>query len=163
MSMLGRTTAVITQTKDRSVTILGWMSLLIAGTGGAFAAPTWIGATIRWIVGLPPWPDTANVLLFIGLLAVVLDILVDGTPNHPAVIAFILAPSIGVAAADGKLAAWVQARGDQLEGSVGGTIADWLGDVSTSALALVCIATALILARRTLSKQRAQAAMGRMR
>lgn len=150
--MFGRTTQVIHQARDYSIQILGWVSLALAAIGGAYAAESWIGDTVETVVGFGPWNWLPNLLLAVALLATFIDLIADLTPNFPALGSFILAPSIATAA-DGGIATWVTERSNDLQQGIGGDIAGWVGSASATALALVCIVSALLIGRRVLRKQ----------
>lgn len=150
----------ITENRDRSIYILGWLSLFLAGTAGAYAAEAWIGDVIRWVLNVLPWDDAPNVLLIIGGAGIFIDLIRDLTPNRTSLTAFLLGPAIATAA-DGKLASRVSDWSNWLQDQVGGTVNEWAGSLGAFGVALVCGGVAWAIGLRVLAKQAAQPGGGR--
>lgn len=152
----------IKEKQEAGTYILGWASFALAIVGGTFAARTWIGDVVNFILGLIPWDYTPHALLAVGVVATFLDLFSDLTPNQGAVTSAILAPIIAVAVNDGphpaKLASRVDDWSMALQGKVGGQLADWIGNIGASGMAVICIAIAVVTAKRVLAKQSAAAA-----
>ncbi len=144
----------VTKTQQASIYILGWLSLLLAGTSGAYAAEAWIGDTLRWILNLFPWDDLPNVLLIVGGGGIFLDLIKDLTPNRTSLTAFMLGPAIATAS-DGKLASRVSDWSNWLQNHVGGHISEWAGSLGAFGVAAVAGGLAWGIGLRVLQKQSA--------
>lgn len=148
--------ASVTRAQQISIYFSGWASLFLAIVGGSYAAESWPGDFVSGVIGFVPWDAFPNVLLVLGFIGWAYDILNDLTPNYTSVIYSILGPAIAVAA-DGNLASRISDWSNALQGSVGGDISAWVGNLGASGLAIVCCGAAVAIAKRTLAKQ-AQAA-----
>lgn len=154
----------VKQKQEAGIYILGWMSFGLAIVGGTFAASTWIGDTVGFILGIVPWDYLPHALLAVGFVVTFLDLVGDMTPNQGAVSSAILAPIIAVIVNNGphpaKLADRVEGWSTALQGKVGGQLAAWIGDIGASGLGIICILIATVTAKRVLAKQSAAKAQG---
>ncbi|GAB7053150.1 hypothetical protein [Catenuloplanes indicus] len=151
--------ARITEVRQHGVALLGWISVFVGATGGALAADTWIGDTLRWILGITPWDTYVYVLTAVaGIGIIILDLIKDGVPNHPMVLLAIAVPSITKGAANivgGKLYNHVNDFYAWLKENIGGNIADWIGpELGATAIALACFTLAILLSLAVLARQR---------
>lgn len=146
----------VQKAQQTSIYILGWISLAFGFLGGAYMAETWMGDTLRWILGLIPWGPLPNVLLFVGAVAFVIDTINDLTPNQAALSFAILAPSVAIAS-EGGLASAVSSWTNALQAGVGGQVSGLVGNLGASGLAIICIAGSLMIGRRVLAKQSGRA------
>ena len=144
--------ASVQKAQQTSIYFLGWISLAVAITGGAYAAEAWPGDTIRWIAGLVPWDPFVEVLLFVGFVAWAIDILNDLTPNQSALTFAAVGPSLAVGA-DGQLADRIGEWTNALQAGVGGEISQLAGNIGAGALSIVCIGAAVLIGKRVLAKQ----------
>ncbi len=138
-----------------SIYVLGWIAQLLSITAGAYAANSWPGKTLRWVFELfPAW--VIPLTLFIGFIVWAIDIISDLTPNQPAITYGFLGPILAASSdANGTLADRVRDWSSVLQDSVGGQIAPWVGNVGAGALSIAFMATAVVVGRRVLQKQRA--------
>ncbi|HLL69054.1 MAG TPA: hypothetical protein VK453_25565 [Micromonosporaceae bacterium] len=129
---------------------LTWVSLGLGFIGGWAAIATWIGAFVGGAVGM--LPDWAPPLLFVvGTAIIVIDVLRDGIPNRPAVYFMILLPSIGLGV-NGKLSDQLDKWGDNINRVTSEKAGEWLGEGSLTALALIAIALAVVVAQKAIKK-----------
>lgn len=151
--------ANIKQKQEVGIYILGWTSFFLAIIGGTFAARTWIGDVVSFVVGLVPWDYTPHALLVVGAIVTFLDLFSDMTPNQGAVTSAILGPIVAVIVNDGpypsKLASRIDEWSMALQGQFGGQLTDWIGNIGASGMAVICIAVATLTAKRVLAKQSA--------
>lgn len=128
--------------------ILAWISYGFAIVGGAALVATGL---ITFFTGLVPgW---VSAILFAGLFcAMAVDIIIDGEPNRLALISAMVLPSLA-ATVNGQLSTVVGQFARQVLTSVNAGLGSWLG-VSGSgwAVAVMCIALAMIIARRVVAK-----------
>lgn len=137
----------IQKIRAKSVKVLAWVSLAFALIGGTFAAGTPVGDFVRTILGWIPWWWVPAVIL-LGLAAwTLVDLLLDGEPNHPAVWTAIISPSVATAAA-GRLGSSITGALRELLRQVDGPMSEWVGTGSSIGLTAACIVVALVLARR---------------
>ena len=147
------TKAAVQAVRKKGVTGLAWTSLGFAVVGGTLATETWIGKVIQGFLGLWPWEWIPAVLLAGAVVALGLDLFMDGVPNRWAIWSALTIPSIA-ASVDGKLGDWVSHWCGELLGLIDGWLSEWVTDSSTG-LAIACIATSLILARRVVKNAKA--------
>ncbi|MGI5236468.1 hypothetical protein [Dactylosporangium sp. CA-139066] len=138
---------------DKGIVYLGWTSLALAVIGGCAMTASFLGHWIAAIVGVGP--DWLAPLLGVVLgVAAILDILLDGTPNRPAIWTAILLPSIAQSI-NGKGGQTIQQWAADLNAYSSAKLGEWLGQGSLTALALIATGVALVLARRVIAKTRA--------
>ncbi len=145
----------VKKAQDASIYILGWAAQLLSITAGSYAANSWPGRTVRWVFELfPAW--LIPLTLFIGAIVWAIDIINDLTPNQAAITYGFLGPVLAASNdASSTLASRIRDWSDQLQASVGGQIADWVGNVGAGALALAFMGAALVIGKRVLAKQSA--------
>lgn len=151
------TKAAIRAARAKGVTILAWASAVIALVGGTLAAGMWIGDAIVAVLDFIPWGWVPEVLLLAGVIAIALDLFIDGVPNQVAIAGAILVPSVA-RATSGRL-------GDKI-GDWTGSLVDWMdtwmsvwvGTDSAAGLAIAAIICAVLMARRVINKNRGAAA-----
>jgi len=135
------------------ILVLGWVSLGLGLVGGCTAIGTWIGDLIAGIVRIgPDW--AAPAILVIGVAWTLIDVLKDGTPNRPAVASAVLLPSVSQAV-NGKLGATVHHWADQLSTWASHTMGEWIGAGSLTAVTVIAIGLAVVIARAVLRKTKA--------
>lgn len=142
--------------KAKGVTGLAWANLAIALTGGALAVDTWVGQVAVWFIQVPPWEWFPPVLLAALVIAVGLDLFLDGVPNQMAIIGALAAPSVA-AASPGKLGATVTEWAGSLLGWLDGELIGWLGTSSATGLAIGCIVASILMSRRVVRKSKGKA------
>ncbi len=128
--------------------ILAWISYGFAVVAGAALVATGL---IGFFTGLAPgW---VSAILFVGLFfAMAVDIIVDGEPNRLALISAMVLPSLATSV-NGQLAAVVGEFARSILASVNSGLGSWLGVAGSGwAVALMCIAVSLIIARRVVAK-----------
>lgn len=149
----------IKRQQEAGVYILGWTALVIGIIGGTFAADSWPGQVIRWCFELVPWKPFIPVVLFVGAIAWAIDIYVDLTPNQIAITYGFLGPILA-ASTHGDLSTHIQDWSHVLQNNFGGKIAGWAGNPGAGAMAIICMASAVLIGRRVLAKQSAAAGGG---
>ncbi len=152
--MRGSGNSAIRAARQKGTTALAWTSLGFAVVGGTLAAGTWLGRFIAAVLDVLPWGWLPPVLLAGGVIAVVIDLFLDGVPNSAAIWSALLIPSVA-SATPGKLGASIRDWTGQLLDAVNGALAEWLGTDSATGLAIGCIVAALVMARRVIRKSRA--------
>lgn len=138
--------------KDKAIKGLAWASFVLAIASGAAITATFIGGWVSGAVGfLPNW--VAIVLLVAGVIAIAVDLFVDGVPNKLAVSTSIVMPSVA-AAVDGKLAASVTDLSHSMLSRVEANFGPWLGQTSALGLAAAMVVASMLIARRTVQQGR---------
>lgn len=139
--------------RAKAIPILAWTSLAIATIAGTFAVATFVGDIVRGVLGVFPWGWIPAGLLIAGLVTIVVDLIKDGEPNHPSLIALMLAPSVA-SAANGRFGDTVTGWANDLNGAVDDGLSEWFGTQSSLGITIICIVVALILANRVIKKGR---------
>jgi hypothetical protein len=153
--------ASVQKAQQTSTYILGWFALAASIVAGSYAANSWPGKTIRFVLELVPGGWLIPLMLFVGFVAWAIDILNDLTPNQVAITYGFLGPILAASKnSNGTLASRITDWSTTLQHSVGGQIAGWVGDVGAGTLAVALMAMAVIIGRRVLQKQAAGAARG---
>ncbi len=142
----------VTKAQQTSIYILGWAAQALGIVAGAYAANSWPGHTIRWILNLMPGTWLIPLMLFIGAVVWAVDVLNDLTPNQAAVTYGFLAPILAQGT-DSTLAERIREWSSALQDGVGGQLASWVGNVSAGWLAVALMAVAVVIGRRVLQKQ----------
>lgn len=136
--------------RGRGILILAWISMIFAVAGGAALAATFVGGIISGIVGIfPGW--IAVVAFALGVVALVIDLANDGTPNRLAIWMGILLPSIA-RAVPGKLSATVTQFSRQLLDYINQSLGEWVGTTSTIGVAIAAVGISLLVGRRVIAK-----------
>lgn len=149
VGVLGRSQAVRSM-HEYGTLVLAWLSWLLSAAGGAAAAGTFVGGMIAAALGwFPSW--VAAGLLGVGVVAMLLDMFLDLTPNMLAIWCGILLPSVA-RGVDGRLGAEVTDLAGRLRGQLNAWTADWLGPAPAIALAAFGIGAALLMARRVIKR-----------
>ncbi|MFG1847752.1 hypothetical protein [Micromonospora carbonacea] len=151
------TKAAIRAARAKGVTILAWASLVVALVGGTLAAGMWIGDAIVAVLDFIPWGWVPEVLLFVGVVSVALDLFIDGVPNQVAIAGAILVPSIA-RATFGKLGDTITGWTGDLVGWMDKPMTEWIGTDSAAGLAIAAIICSILMARRVIKKNRGAAA-----
>jgi hypothetical protein len=147
----------VRRAQDASTYILGWIAQAVAIIGGVYAARSWPGNTIRWTLELIPWTWVIPTALFIGFVAWAIDIINDLTPNQVAITYGFLGPILATGT-NGTLASRIRDWSQMLQDSLGDKIGQWAGNPGAGAMAIICIASAVLIGRRVLAKQQGGAA-----
>lgn len=135
---------------EKGILALAWISFVLAVGGGAAAAATFIGGMVAGFIGFfPGW--VASLVLFVGFVAMVIDLLIDGIPNKLAIGMAIALPSVA-RAVPGKLGQTVTGLSNQLLNAINQLLGEWLGTTSALAVAASAIIAALLVARRVIVK-----------
>lgn len=138
--------------KERGIKALAWISFVLAASGGAAVAGTFLGDWISGLLGF--FPDWLGILVLVGgFVAMAIDLFVDGIPNQIALYTAMTLPSIA-RAVPGKLGATVTDLSHQLLASVNNALGEWLGTSSAIGMAMVCVTVSLLMARRVIAKSR---------
>lgn len=146
----------VTKAQQASIYILGWAAQLLSITAGAYAANSWPGQTIRWILNLMPGTWLIPLMLIVGGVVWAIDIINDLTPNQAAITVGFLGPILAASDdANGTLASRIRDWSESLENYVGGQVSSWVGDLSAGWMAIALMAVATVIARRVLQKQSA--------
>jgi hypothetical protein len=150
----------VRKAQDASVYILGWIAQILSITAGSFAANSWPGKVIRWVVELfPAW--VLQLALVIGFAAWFIDIINDLTPNQTAITYGFLGPILAASNdSNGTLAERVREWSNLLRDSLGDATAQWVGNVGPGPLSIALMAVAVIIGKRVLQKQAAGAGRG---
>jgi hypothetical protein len=130
---------------------LAWASWALSHVGGWALVATFLGHWIAAIVGVLP-DAVAPTVFLIGAFWMLLDVLLDGEPNRPAVWLAILLPSVAEAV-HGRLGTAIHDWGSDLNRQASATLGDFIGAGSLTTVAIVAISLALILARRVVKKK----------
>ncbi|MGW1059376.1 hypothetical protein [Micromonospora rubida] len=152
------TKAAIRKARSKGVTILAWASLGVALVGGTLAAGMWIGDVLDAVLNFIPWGWVPEVLLLVGVVAVGLDLFIDGVPNQVAIAGAILVPSVA-RATSGKLGDKVGEWTGALVGWMDKPMTEWIGTESAAGLAVAAIICSILMARRVIKKSRGAAAL----
>lgn len=133
-------------------TVLGWISYGSGAIGGSALAATFVGTIFGWFGSLGAWAQGAATISMVLLFAaMVIDLLIDGTPNRLAIWAVILLPSLAQAVG-GAFAAGLRQAGDRLTAEITARTAGWFGQSSVFVIAVLGIAISLLVARRVVKK-----------
>lgn len=146
--------ASVTKAQETSIYILGWAAQILSIVAGAYAAGSWPGQTIRWVLNLVPGTWLIPLALFIGFVVWAIDVINDLTPNQAAITYGFVAPILAQGT-DSTLAARIRDWSDALQAGVGGQLAGWVGNVSAGWLAVALMAVAVVIGKRVLAKQSA--------
>lgn len=139
--------------KQKGITALAWCAFAVAVAGGTLATETFVGKVLQDFLGLWPWKWIPPVLLAVAVVALGVDIFIDGVPNQTAIWSALTVPSIA-ASVTGKLGDEVSHWCGQLLSAIDGSLHTWITDSSTG-LAVACIGGALVMARRVVRKSKA--------
>lgn len=143
----------VAKTQGISIYILGWTCQIGSIVAGSFAADSWPGATIRWILGLVPGGFIIPLALVVGFVVWFIDIINDLTPNQAAVTYGFVGPILAASPDNtGKLASSIASWANTLQAAVAPTITSWVGNLSAGWLAVGLMACCGIVAKRALSK-----------
>lgn len=146
----------IKSARSKGIRGLAWSSMFVALAGGPLVAGTFVGDAIDTVLSAIPWVWMPPVLLGLMFVVLVLDLVVDGEPNHPAVWMLLVMPSVA-RATPGELGDRIgEWTGSALD-LVAAPLREWLGTGSPIALAVFLAATALLLARKTVKRPAAGA------
>jgi hypothetical protein len=138
--------------KEKGIKALAWISYGLAVVSGAALVTTFLGGWISGLVGLfPGWVAVAATAGIIVAMAV--DLFVDGIPNQVALYSAMVIPSLA-RAVPGKLGDTVGGLAQSLRASVNASLTTWLGVSSSIGVAVGCAAVSLIMARRVIQKAR---------
>ena len=140
--------------KQKGTTVLAWISLAMALTGGTIAVETLIGQCIQFVLGALPWTWIPSVLLAVAIIGLAIDLFIDMIPNQTAIWSALTIPSIA-ASVDGKLGVTISRWCGELLSSINDSLSEWVTNSATG-LAVSCIGGALIMAKRVVKKNRAQ-------
>lgn len=143
--------AAIKSARRKGMTALAWASFGVAIVGGNLAAGMWLGTGIETVLEALPWEWLPSLLLLVGVVAVAIDLFIDGTPNQVAIAAAILIPSVATAAKGklgDKIGEWTGALTDWISNS----LVEWVGTNSAVGLAIACIVCSILMARRVIKK-----------
>lgn len=152
----------VVKAQGASIYILGWAAQALSIIAGSYAAGSWPGKTVRFVFELLPasW-HIIPLLLFAGAIAWFIDIINDLTPNQIAITYGFLGPILAASKdSNGTLAHRIIEWSAQLQHSLGGQIAAWVGNVGAGTLAVALMAAATLIGRRVLQKQAAGAGRG---
>lgn len=138
--------------KQKGIKALAWISFILAVTGGAAVAGTFLGDWVSGLIGF--FPGWIGVVILAGAFtAMAIDLFVDGIPNQVALYTAMALPSVA-RAVPGKLGDTVTDLSRQLLSSVNGALGVWLGTSSAIGLAITCVVVSLLMARRVIAKGR---------
>lgn len=152
----------VQKAQQTSIYILGWVAQILAIVAGSYAAGSWPGRSIRWVLELMPGGWLIPLALLVGFVVWAIDIINDLTPNQAAITFGFVAPILAASdRANGTLAARIRDWSGSLQDGIGGQIAGWVGNISAGWLAVALMAVAMVIGRRVLQKQSAAAAGGR--
>jgi hypothetical protein len=149
----------VQKAQQASIYILGWFAQAVGIVAGTYAADSWPGQTIRWVLNLIPGDWLIPLTLFIWFIAWAIDILNDLTPNQTAITFGFMAPILA-AGTQSTLADRVREWSNALQDGVGGQLTAWVGNVSAGWLSVALMAMAVIIGKRVLAKQSAAAGRG---
>lgn len=136
--------------KEKGRKALAWISFGFALVAGTAASATFVGSWIDSLFGFfPTW--VSALALGAAVVALAIDLFVDGEPNKVAVYVAIALPSLA-RTSPGRLGGTVTDLAGQLLASVNGFLGVWLGVASALATAAICTAVALLMARRVVTK-----------
>jgi hypothetical protein len=153
--------ASVQKAQQTSIYILGWTAQALAVVAGSYAANSWPGKTIRWVMGLMPGSWFIPLVLLVGLVVWFIDVINDLTPNQAAITFGFIAPILAASRdAAGNLAVYVREGSSALQNGVGGQISGWVGNLSAGWLAVALMAVAVVIGRRVLQKQSSAAGRG---
>jgi len=148
---MARGSNVMNRVRQRGTTALAWASFLIAMAGGALATATFVGSVVRFFLDLLPWSWLPPVLLLVAVVAIGLDLFLDGVPNQVAVYGALATPSIA-SAAPGKMGDKVTEWSGMVLDYIDGPLIEYVGNDSSTGLAIACVAGSLLMARRVVRK-----------
>lgn len=136
--------------KEKGRKALAWISFGFAVIGGAAIVATFIGGFIAGLVGI--FPSWVAIAAFVGaIVAMVIDLFVDGEPNTIALYTAMVVPSLA-RAVPGQLSDTVtQASGSALD-QVNQTLGMWLGTSSAIGIAVACVIVSLLMGRRVVAR-----------
>jgi hypothetical protein len=143
--------------RAKGVTGLAWANLAIASLGGAIAVDTWMGQLVGRILQASPWPWLPPVLLAGLVIAVGLDLFLDGVPNQVAIAGALLAPSVA-GSTPGRLGSTVTDWSGALLDWMSSPLQQWVGTSSSTGLAVACIVASVLMARRVVRKSKGKSA-----
>lgn len=151
----------VRKAQDASVYILGWAAQILSIVAGSYAANSWPGKTIRWVLELIPGGWLVPLALLIGFVVWIIDVINDLTPNQGAITFGFVGPILAASNdANGNLASRIQDWSGALQDSIGGQVSSWVGNLSAGWLAVALMAVAVVIGRRVLQKQSAAAGRG---
>lgn len=149
VGVLGKSQAVRSM-HEYGTFALAWLSMALAAAGGSALAGTFIGGMIAGLLGwFPSWVPA--LILGVGVVAMLLDMFLDLTPNRLAIACGILLPSVA-RSVDGRLGAEVTELATRFRAALDSWVGDWLGGAPTIGLALIAVAASLLMARRVVVK-----------
>ena len=152
--------ASVARAQQTSIYILGWGAQAVSTVAGSYAADSWPGRTIRWILNLMPGNWLIPLMLFIWFAGWAIDIINDLTPNQTAITFGFMAPILAQGT-DSALADRVREWSNLLQDGVGGQMSAWVGNVSAGWLSIALMAVAVLVGKRVLAKQSAVAGAAR--
>lgn len=153
--------ASVQKAQQTSIYILGWAAQILSIVAGSYAADSWPGKTIRWVLELIPGGWLIPLALLIGFVVWAIDVLNDLTPNQAAITFGFVGPILAASDdANGTLAARIRDWSSALQHGVGGEVSGWVGNLSAGWLAVALMGVAVVIGRRVLAKQSAAAGRG---
>jgi hypothetical protein len=144
--------------KGKGIIGLAWVSYTLAVVGGCAITASFLGDWISAIVGIF-WDWFAPVAFILGLLWMLIDLVMDGTPNRPAIWLAILLPSVA-RSVNGLVGQKVNEWADQLNAWMSQKLGEYVGAGSLTMIAFVATGAALIIARRVVQRSKANRAGG---
>lgn len=136
--------------REKGILALAWISYGLAVAGGAAITATFAGSIIAGFVGF--FPDWVAIVGFLaGFVVMVIDLIVDGTPNRAAVGIAIVLPSVA-RAVPGKLSETVTNLSNAILAQINEALGVWLGTTSALGIAAAAVVASLLVARRVVAK-----------
>ena len=138
--------------KEKGIKALAWISYGLAAIAGAAVVTTFLGGWISGLVGL--FPGWVAAVVTAGLVvAMAIDLFIDGIPNQVALYSAMVIPSLA-RAVPGRLGDTVGGLAQSLRDSVNSSLSTWLGVSSSISVAIGCAVVSLLMARRVIQKAR---------
>jgi hypothetical protein len=136
--------------KEKGIKGLAWTSFVLAVVGGAALAVSFVG---NWITaGLDMFPAwVRGIGLFAAVVAIAIDLFVDGIPNQVAVYSAIAIPVVAKSTS-GALASNVTQLSNQLLTSANAQLGAVIGTTVPLAMGVAAVAASLLVARRVIAK-----------
>lgn len=136
--------------RGNGMTALAWISFGFAVVGGAALMSCELGRMFAGMIGLlPDW--VASLALLAGVITLLVDLGMDGTPNRAAVWCAILLPSTALAV-HGRLGESVKEIAGNVSSAASATLGDWIGQSAAWVVAGASILAALLIAKRVIRK-----------
>jgi predicted MFS family arabinose efflux permease len=136
---------------DKGRKVRAWISFGLAVIGGAAIVATFVGGAIAGLVGF--FPSWVAIAAFVGaLVAMTIDLIIDGEPNRIALCTAMVLPSLA-RAVPGKLSDTVTQASSSAHDQVNQSLGVWLGTSSAIGIAVACVIVSLLMGRRVLAKR----------